>query len=78
MLARLHHRVRLCNPEINTCRIDSLLALRRGLVLPRQFEVLLEIADTLLNQLLLIVKQTQLEGGICLRLCFILCLSDIH
>jgi hypothetical protein len=40
--------------------------------------MLLEVADTLLDQLLLIVKQTELEGGISLRLCFILSLSDIH
>jgi hypothetical protein len=78
MFARLHHRVSLCNPEVNSCRIDSLLTLRRGLVLPGQFEVLLEVADTLLYELLLIVEQTQLEGGICLRLCLILGLCDIH
>ena len=40
--------------------------------------MLLEVADTLLDQLLLVVKQTELEGGVSLRLCFIFGLSYIH
>ena len=78
MFAGLHHSVGLCDTQVDTGSINSFLALRCRLVLPCQFEMLLEVADTLLDQLLLIVKQTKLEGGVSLSLCFILGLSNIH
>jgi len=78
VFAGLHHGVGLSDAEVDPCSVDRALALGCGLIFAGQFEMLLEITNTLLYKLLLVVEQTELEGSVSLRLSFVLSLCDVH
>jgi len=58
VLASLHHRVGLCDAEVDTRGVDCALALGGGLVFAGQFEVLLEEGDGFLDKPFLVVQET--------------------
>ena len=78
MLAGLHHRVCLRDPEVHPRRVYRLLALRARIVFLCEFKMLLEEANRLLHQAFLVVKKAKFEGRVGLRLGFVLGLSDVH
>ena len=78
MLACFHHRVSLCDAQVDSCCIDGFLALSSRLVFPGKLKVLLEEANTLLDESLLVVQETELQCSICLSLGLVLCLSNVH